>query len=343
MPLILYVDDEPSALKYMQRALEGECELISCQEIEDALQVIDQRGEDLDVIIADERMPQMTGRDLLRVAQLRNNNTSRILTTAFADVSCLADCLNEGLLDKVILKPWDSEILADEVLSTFNAKTAAIKAQLRNEFFANLDASTRRLEMISSAFSAHAHFSDFDPDRAGLTALLENEVGAIGTIIDNAYASNTSQPMLLWKETCNLEDCLASAVRKLPKSDQQSERFNVELPAGPTLIRCSRSSTVMVLAELMSYAFFIARDVSSGMVSVWVEKHCNVVSVNIAGSGTVDLLDTARRILVGQGASSGLGLSVISWIVRQSGGTFKSQFTEDSNLKMTLTYPLLLN
>ncbi len=343
MPLILYVDDEEHALKYMRRALDRQCDLISCQDTDEALQVIDERGEELDVVIADERMPRMSGRELLRVTQLRNKKTSRILTTAFADVSCLADCLNEGLLDKIILKPWDADMLANEIISVFTAKAAANMALSRNECFANLDATTKRLQVISSAFAAHANFSDYDAEKEGLISLLDNEVGSIGTIIDEAYANQMSRPMLLSRETCDLEDCLNQAVAKLPSVNQKAERLDMELPAGRMLVRSSPSSLVMILSELLSYAFLIAQDANNGKVTVRTHKEFNFVCVEICGSGTVDLLEVARQILVGSNSAGALGLSVISWIIRQSGGRFTANFKDDSSFVMTLTYPLLLN
>ncbi|MEQ8823185.1 MAG: response regulator [Filomicrobium sp.] len=343
MPLILYVDDEAHALKYMQRALDGECELISCIEIDDALNVIKTRGDQLDVVIADERMPDMNGRDLLRVAQRRNDKATRILTTAFAEVSCLAECLNEGLLDRVILKPWDPDALVGEVLSTYKAKTKLNKIGLCDEYFSNVDASVRRLELISSALLAHSRFSDVDTDHLGLVSLLEKEISGVNEIVSSAFKNSALLPKPDWREICDLEVCLEKALEKLRQTDQGAVHLNVDLAAGPTLIKSSESLVELVLVELLAYAVSVAEDPIKGAVSVSMRQSGGTAIMTVKGSGMVDLLGVARGILIGRGTTGNLGLTVISWIARHVGGEFHVKFTEVSNIEMTLEFPLLLN
>lgn len=61
------------------------------------------------VIVADQRMPGMSGIELLRRAKKRYPDTYAILLTAYADLEVLIDAVNSGAVDRYVPKPWDSK------------------------------------------------------------------------------------------------------------------------------------------------------------------------------------------------------------------------------------------
>src|SRR2546427_276881 len=64
---------------------------------------------DIDLVITDQRMPEMTGLQFLaRVREVRPR-ALRVLLTAFPDTSVALKAINEGLLYRFILKPWEPE------------------------------------------------------------------------------------------------------------------------------------------------------------------------------------------------------------------------------------------
>lgn len=64
------------------------------------------------VIVADQRMPGMSGIELLRHAKRRYPDTYAILLTAYADLEVLIDAVNSGAVDRYVPKPWDSKEFA---------------------------------------------------------------------------------------------------------------------------------------------------------------------------------------------------------------------------------------
>jgi two-component system response regulator AtoC len=64
------------------------------------------------VIIADQRMPEVNGIDLLREAKTRYPDAYAILLTAYADLEVLVDAVNSGAVDRYVQKPWDSKEFA---------------------------------------------------------------------------------------------------------------------------------------------------------------------------------------------------------------------------------------
>lgn len=106
---LLVVDDEPLALNLAKRVFETESDiaLLSATSAVRALEMA--MIHDIDLVITDQRMPEMTGLQFLaRIREVRPR-ALRVLLTAFPDTSVALKAINEGLLYRFILKPWEPE------------------------------------------------------------------------------------------------------------------------------------------------------------------------------------------------------------------------------------------
>ena len=109
-PSVLIVDDEPRIVRALNRLLNPhfETHLVGSGEL--ALEVL--RSRRVHVIISDQRMPRMTGVELLAKVKMISPNTTRILLTGYSDVSAIMDSVNQGEIFRYITKPWrNSDIL----------------------------------------------------------------------------------------------------------------------------------------------------------------------------------------------------------------------------------------
>jgi thioredoxin reductase (NADPH) len=135
-PTILAVDDEPSVLAAVARDLRrgfGEhYRILRAGSGPDALELLNEmrrRGENLAMIVADQRMPGMEGTELLLKARQIYPDAKRVLLTAYADTSAAIAAINEVSLDYYLLKPWDPPeeqlfpVVAD-LLATWEAGAA---------------------------------------------------------------------------------------------------------------------------------------------------------------------------------------------------------------------------
>jgi diguanylate cyclase (GGDEF)-like protein/PAS domain S-box-containing protein len=104
-PRVLVVDDEPQILVALQDLLQPEFEVTVTDKPERALQIAEEDPE-IAVVLSDQRMPGMTGDELLR--RLReHSNASRILCTGYADLQAVVRSVNEGKIFAYVTKPWD--------------------------------------------------------------------------------------------------------------------------------------------------------------------------------------------------------------------------------------------
>jgi two-component system probable response regulator PhcQ len=110
---ILYVDDEEKSLKYFARAFEEKFRVLTAANAQDGLKLIEQHGEDIGVLMTDQRMPGEKGVWLLEKSRGLHPRTIRILATAFADMQAAIDAVNAGSIYKYVTKPWDPEQLEE--------------------------------------------------------------------------------------------------------------------------------------------------------------------------------------------------------------------------------------
>src|SRR5581483_10044750 len=83
---ILYVDDEEKSLKYFARAFEDQFRVLTAANAQDGLKLLEERGEDIGVLMTDQRMPGEKGVWLLEKSRNLHPNIIRILATAYADM-----------------------------------------------------------------------------------------------------------------------------------------------------------------------------------------------------------------------------------------------------------------
>ena len=113
-PTILVVDDDRSVLSAVSQDLQAHYgdrfRIVSADSGPTALDVLGRlrlRGTPVALIVADQRMPGMTGVEMLREAIAEYPGVKRVLLTAYADTTAAIAAINEVQIDHYLLKPWD--------------------------------------------------------------------------------------------------------------------------------------------------------------------------------------------------------------------------------------------
>ena len=141
---VLLVDDEPRVLDSLEALLAMEHRVLRADRPDTALDRL--RAEDVAVVLSDQRMPGMTGTELLARARDVAPDTVRILLTAFTDTDALMESINAAGVYHFLLKPWDPKELRhlvgravehhrlrrerDTLLADLSAKNAALERAL---------------------------------------------------------------------------------------------------------------------------------------------------------------------------------------------------------------------
>src|SRR5687768_407362 len=104
---VLIVDDEQDNLDAFRFNFKRSFTILVAGGGPEALEIL--RERDVAVIVTDQRMPKMTGLELLREAQKVRPDAVGTILTAFTDVDVLIDAINQGEIYRYITKPWDAK------------------------------------------------------------------------------------------------------------------------------------------------------------------------------------------------------------------------------------------
>jgi CheY-like chemotaxis protein len=108
---VLFVDDEAPVRQTFRYALEGRFTLLTAASGAEALDVLGR--EDVAVLLADQRMPNMTGSELCARARALKPGLVTMIVTAYMDIQAAIDAINKGQITAYIPKPWTEEQLVD--------------------------------------------------------------------------------------------------------------------------------------------------------------------------------------------------------------------------------------
>ncbi|OGR01237.1 MAG: hypothetical protein A2511_15040 [Deltaproteobacteria bacterium RIFOXYD12_FULL_50_9] len=103
---ILYIDDEEINLINFKHTFEDEYEILTATTGEYALKLLKQVGE-VALVITDQRMPGMTGFEVLQNVCEQFPDSVRMVITAYSDVDYLVNAINRGQVYRYLFKPWN--------------------------------------------------------------------------------------------------------------------------------------------------------------------------------------------------------------------------------------------
>lgn len=110
-PIILIVDDEPDVLFSLTGLLRRDFQVFTAQSGAAAMEVMAE--QEVHVIMTDQRMPCMTGTELMGKVRKKHPDAVRIIFTGYADTRAVVEAINTGELYRYISKPWDPDDLIE--------------------------------------------------------------------------------------------------------------------------------------------------------------------------------------------------------------------------------------
>lgn len=178
---LLLVDDEEDNLFLLKRTLERDYTVVCATSAEEALEVF--QRQPVDLVLADNRLPGMSGIELCAEIATRWPDTMRIIVTAYTEVKDLLDAINQGQVYQYITKPWDPpqlKITVRRALETFELQqeTKRLVSRLWDNFNRLKDNYLRSLVSLVNAIEGHDRFQGGHAQRVrDLCLMLGREVG----------------------------------------------------------------------------------------------------------------------------------------------------------------------
>jgi putative nucleotidyltransferase with HDIG domain len=116
---VLFVDDEVNILKALQRLLRNEEMNVLCTDrASEALEIV--ARDPVQVVVSDQRMPEMSGVDLLSKVRELQPDLVRMLLTGYTEIDVAVDAINRGQIYRLITKPWNDDELRATIRQAFD-------------------------------------------------------------------------------------------------------------------------------------------------------------------------------------------------------------------------------
>ena len=219
---VLFVDDEQSNLIVFEALCSSDFDVLTASSAAEAVEQL--RKHEVGVVLSDQRMPGVTGVELLERIRTEFPDAVRMLVTAYADMAATIDAINRGQVRRYLRKPWDAQELKAALVEAMDLYQTrrGIRALERRLI------ETERVYGLGVVASSLAH--ELRSPVGSVTKQIEAAREKLRTILD----SSPSQPI----ENAALRTRLAEADEALVDAVAAADKViglirGIELPSRP--------------------------------------------------------------------------------------------------------------
>lgn len=177
---ILYVDDEKHNLTAFRASFRQDYDVITAHSAAEAMTILD--DEDINLVLTDQRMPEMTGIEFLEVVRVQYPDTIRMIITAYGDMQTVIDSVNKGKIYHFVSKPWNYDELKIIIENALKSQELELKNRRLTEEKRLLEVEAERrekeyvksqLKRLQNQVNPHFLFNSLN----SLHALIDEDAG----------------------------------------------------------------------------------------------------------------------------------------------------------------------
>ncbi len=349
---VLYIDDEENNLISFKATFRRQYEIYTANSATEGLKIL--QNIDIPIIIADQKMPHITGVEFFKSISKTYPDVMRILLTGYTDIDALADAINHGDVYRYIQKPWSDLELHNTIKNAYDAYRG--KIDLRNkvtELEKTNDELNRFIYSISHELRAPL------VSVIGIVNLVKlenmyNSSGEYWSLIESCsnkldyyiqktleyYKNNKSTEELTEVDFKSLIDQLVSLHSYANMDTKFSVNVNQQVAFKGDYFRIE-----VILGNLISNAIKYQKiDEPSKKVTINVNVNEKLVDISINDNGIGILNEHLEKIFVQFFKSkvhhgSGLGLFIVKEALNKINGHISVSSDTDSGTTFTITIP----
>lgn len=369
---VLFVDDEEPNLVVFEAVCGDQFPVLTASSGRAALDLM--KEHDVGVVLTDQRMPGMTGIELLEKIEVEHPDAIRLLITAYSDLQAAEDAINRGHVRRYMRKPWEPEVLRAELhdaidlynlnmrvkeleqrlLETERAYSLSVVATgLADELRNPVGWIRNNLTVIEASVGAAA---------AALEEIAPNVTRARGTLAQVANAVTDARdgvkrilelieemakaPEEAPAEVVDLAGAVRVALRKAESSGLRG-RALIEVATGvEPKVMATRTNLVQIALNLLANAIQRAanRKDGQGVVRVSTAMLGNKAVLDVSDNGPPLGADQVEAVFKpfgvgGRLQGAGVGLAISKRIAEELGGELEVSVTDDKETRFRLTLP----
>ena len=349
---VLYIDDEENNLISFKATFRRQYEIYTANSAVEGLKIL--QNIDIPIIIADQKMPNITGVEFFKSISKTHPDPMRILLTGFTDIEALADAINHGDVYRYIQKPWSALELHNSIKNAYDAYRG--KIDLRNKVI--------ELEKTNDELNRFIYSISHE-----LRAPLVSIIGIVNLVkLENMYNSNGEYWSLIEACSNKLDYYIQKTLEYYKNNKVEEEAIEIDFKRlideivsvhsfidvdtnfvvnvdQPVLFKGDFFRIEVILGNLISNAIKYQKtnEISKKVViNVIVSKKHVQISINDNGIGILN--EHLEKIFIQFFKSkvhhgSGLGLFIVKEALNKINGRISVSSNIDSGTTFTITIP----
>lgn len=353
---ILYVDDEPDNLLVFEASFESAFNITTVSSAARALERLAQRP--FPVVVADQRMPGMTGTELFEIMRRQHPHTKRVMLTGYADTKAMLDAINQGQVYHFLKKPWERHV----VMSVLMRAIEAYDLSLANMALTDRLVASDRCASLGRSAARIAHEMGNQLCILPLLELIEERYADQEDLVRTADLARQTHDRLaalvdevksfvrFEQSNVDLQPLsLAALVHELLAflrydNSLPHERITARVPIDAQ-VRGNRVKLQQVLINLLKNAADAIRHAADGQIAITVDANPLEAAIRVEDNGCGMPPEVAARIwepfFTTKGdEGNGLGLDIVKQIIEAHRGRIACQTSPGRGTAFVIRLPL---
>jgi signal transduction histidine kinase len=337
-PSILYVDDEINNLNAFKATFRRDFQVVTAISPKDAYPLLEE--QEFEVIISDERMPEVSGAEFFKSILHSHPKPIRMLLTGYADIDSVIRAINEGRIYRYITKPWDEQDLKMTIENAvafyraqneIEAKNAALnEAYQELERFVYSASHDLRAPLASVlGITKIALMEDNPAAYRDYMGKIQTSIGRLDDFIQNIIKYYRSVHTLedITATDIHFNEMIAHIIENLAHYEQ-AQKIQFEISVEDSLnFKGDKTRIQVIISNLITNAIkFQKTPVESGQISIYIRKSNQQLEIEVKDNGIgmdldahKDVFQLFKRALREKG-STGIGLYIVQETVRKLSG-----------------------
>ncbi len=352
---ILYVDDERSNLIVFEASFEDDFRIHLASSAAEAIALLDEIP--IPVVVADQRMPDMTGVEMFSLIRRKHPHIQRVILSGYTESDAIIDAINQGQVYQFVRKPWQRADLLTVIRRAMDAhdyalqNTSLMEKLLVAEQFSLLGKATggiahemgnmlNLLPLIEVIEDEYAH----DSRLMQLSVLARSTHERLDRLVEEIKSLIRVQPREMEMHLVSLADVVRELLSFL--------RFHQSIPSSKILadLRCdpmvlgNKMKLHQVLLNLVKNAFDAIEDRPDGRIVVHLACGNGEVQLSVADNGCGIVPEIRDKIWepffsTKGDRGNGLGLDLVKQLVTAQHGRIACESTVGVGTQFTITLP----
>ncbi len=354
---ILYVDDENTNLVVFDATFEDDFRIHIARSAAEALQLIEELP--IPVVIADQRMPDMTGVEMFSLIRRKHPHIQRVILSGYSESESIIDAINQGQVFQFVRKPWQRT----ELLSVIHRAMEAHDMALENTSLMERLLLSEQCAILGRATAEIAHEMGNQLHLLPLIELIEDEYSHENNLTLLAQLARDSHERLntLVNEIKDIvrQEGTQISLQLVGLGDVVREllsflRFNRSIPTssivadlrGDPVILGNKLKLHQVLMNLIKNAMDAIAGQSDGLVAIHLSTGLDTIDLSVADNGTGIPYAIQEKVwepfFSTKGKhGNGLGLDLVKRLVEAQHGQIRMHSQPGQGTEFTISFPIV--